>query len=188
MNAYRTTLHRSVPEYKGPGAAVWPRPFNRLLSCMLNPSTADGADGGLNDPTIRKNIGFASRWGFSELLVGNLYSLRATDPKDLHRVLRTSGQDIAIGAENDSALLTMANAADMVLVAWGANAQHPLVAERVTQFLELFKGHRLFCISTTKDGHPSHPCMHPYTQAPVLWRGKVQTCCTRSPANNEPAT
>jgi hypothetical protein len=25
------------------------------------------------------------------------------------------------------------------------------------------------CIGTTKDGHPTHPCMAPYTVAPRLW-------------------
>lgn len=41
-----------------------------VLFIMLNPSTATDI---LNDPTIRRCIGFAQRWGYAKLLVGNAY-------------------------------------------------------------------------------------------------------------------
>ena len=47
---------------------------------MLNPSTADEH---LNDPTVRRCMDFASRWGYGTLFVTNLSPLRATDPTEL---------------------------------------------------------------------------------------------------------
>src|SRR5437588_2477108 len=58
---------------------------------MLNPSTADAIN---NDPTIRKCVGFARRWGCGLLQVVNLFALRATEP----RVLRAAADPV--GPEN----------------------------------------------------------------------------------------
>ena len=47
---------------------------------MLNPSTADAE---VDDPTIRRCIGFAKREACGALIVVNIYPLRATKPADL---------------------------------------------------------------------------------------------------------
>ncbi|WP_239508926.1 DUF1643 domain-containing protein, partial [Stenotrophomonas maltophilia] len=55
-------------------------PLGEPLSCMfvmLNPSTAD-AD--LDDPTIRRCVGFAKALKFDQLSVVNLFAYRATKP------------------------------------------------------------------------------------------------------------
>src|SRR5258707_10232275 len=51
-----------------------------VLFVMLNPSTADGQG---DDPTIRKCVGFAQRWGYDRMKVVNLFAYRATDPRML---------------------------------------------------------------------------------------------------------
>ncbi len=52
-----------------------------LLSfIMLNPSTADAE---VDDPTIRRCMGFARRDGYGGIVVGNLYAFRTTKPKAL---------------------------------------------------------------------------------------------------------
>ena len=54
------------------------------VACLLccNPSTADHEQ---NDPTIRRCLDFAKQWGYGQLLVGNLFALRATDPQKLRQ-------------------------------------------------------------------------------------------------------
>lgn len=127
---------------------------------MLNPSTADDK---LDDPTIRKCCGFAKRWGYSGIIVVNLFAFRATDPKDLHELIRQGKLDIAIGEGNDEAIANAANEADLVVMAWGANAaRYP---NRVADVMRMFLRPR--CIAMTRSGHPLHPCMAAYTDDPV---------------------
>lgn len=116
--------------------------------CMLNPSTADAE---IDDPTIRRCRSFAGRWDCAGLIVVNLYALRATDPRELRRV----GYADAVGPENDNWLRDAASRAGDVICAWGTNAD----IERVRQAVDIFRSARarLWCLGTTKDGHPRHP-------------------------------
>src|SRR5262245_44648837 len=77
---YRHVLTRQV----GPGTRT-------ATFILLNPSTADAR---VNDPTIRRVIGFTRQWGYDRLTVLNLFAVRATDPADLKRA------DDPVGPEN----------------------------------------------------------------------------------------
>ena len=79
---------------------------------MLNPSTADARS---DDPTIRRCIGFARRWGYGGLLVANLFARRATDPQELF-----AARDPVGGLANRDALLRVIDEAALILCAWGA--------------------------------------------------------------------
>jgi hypothetical protein len=68
---YRYTLHRRLAGGAG-----------RLCFCMLNPSTADAR---VDDPTVRRCVGYALAWGFAELECVNIFALRSTDPRALAR-------------------------------------------------------------------------------------------------------
>src|SRR6185312_1666968 len=48
----------------------------------LNPSTADEKQ---DDPTVRRCINYARRWGHGGLLMTNAFAFRATDPKEMLR-------------------------------------------------------------------------------------------------------
>jgi hypothetical protein len=115
---------------------------------MLNPSTAD-AD--IDDPTIRRCMGFARREGYAGIHVVNLYAYRATDPKALLTCVD------AVGPQNDTKLLRMLTGVSCVerpvVAAWGANAK----PERVAQVMALVPDVNWRCLGTTKDGHPRHP-------------------------------
>jgi hypothetical protein len=113
---------------------------------MLNPSTADGEK---DDPTLRRCIDFAKRWGCHGLKVANLYAARATDPADLW------GFDDPIGPDNDQWIYLAAREAKSVVVAWGVHGH----TERVEQVLKILADARatLLCLGINKDGSPKHP-------------------------------
>lgn len=129
---------------------------------MLNPSTADAS---LNDPTIRRCIGYAKAWECRGLVVANLYALRATDPKEL------LAHDDPVGPGNDQHLAGLAEqyAQDRIICAWGANAR----PNRVARFQELMQSRgaadRLYCLGTTIAGAPRHPLYLRKDAVPVRW-------------------
>ena len=114
---------------------------------MLNPSTADAVH---DDPTIRRCIGFARRWGYRELLVTNLFALRTPDPLVLRRAADP------VGPENDRYLQEAAGAAGLVVVAWGMHgALHGRDAAVLAQLDTLVV--RLGHLGVTGAGLPRHP-------------------------------
>jgi hypothetical protein len=125
-------------------------PVSLIVFVMLNPSTADGL---VDDPTIRRCIGFAKREGATSMHVLNLYALRATNPKELLT------HPNPVGAGNDECLRGVARYHDRfrTVVAWGANKM--VTPERVAVLTDAAKaaGTTLWCLGTTKDGHPRHP-------------------------------
>jgi hypothetical protein len=57
---------------------------------MLNPSTADAHQ---DDPTLRRCIGFAQRWGYGRRAGVNRCAYRATNPAVLRQVADPVGAD-----------------------------------------------------------------------------------------------
>lgn len=119
-----------------------------LTFIMLNPSTADAE---VDDPTIRRCIGFAKRQSFGGIYVANLYAFRATEPRDMKRAIDP------IGPENNQILRYMfSRAADQltpVVAAWGTHAD----PRRVRDVMKLNVGATVLSLGVTKDGHPRHP-------------------------------
>jgi hypothetical protein len=121
---------------------------------MLNPSTADA---NLDDPTIRRCIGFAKSWGCHGLLVVNLYALRAHNPRRLWEA------SDPVGPKNDTYLENYIDRALWLkwplVAAWGANAK----PDRVAQVLALARcgampgEESLQALGVTKSGAPRHP-------------------------------
>lgn len=126
----------------------WWDPDQRfLLWVMLNPSTADGV---LDDPTIRRCVGFSKAWGFGGMFVVNLFALRATDPKALYT------HPDPIGPENDEWIEESARKCDEAVMAWGATGARFM--DRALHVHELIEfRHASMCLGKTKDGHPRHP-------------------------------
>jgi hypothetical protein len=123
---------------------------------MLNPSTADAS---VDDPTIRRCISFAKLWGYSAILVGNLYALRATDPDELQR----HGEPYGIG--NTLHLREMAMESDLVIAAWGA---HPFVSPVFSgSTLGNLNDRPIKCLGRTKSGAPRHP-LYVASAAPLV--------------------
>jgi hypothetical protein len=114
-----------------------------VMWLMLNPSTADAS---IDDPTIRRCIGFTTAWGFDCMFVGNLFGIRSTDPS----ILSTVSVAEAEGPENDWHLTDMASQSAFVVCAWGAmgGVQPPR---------GLVSPGGFWCLGTTKHGSPRHP-------------------------------
>lgn len=149
-----TDNHRLLLERRwigGVGTANW---------IMLNPSTADDFK---DDPTIRKCIGFSKRWGFAGLVVTNLFTLRATKPKDMKDCAKVDWAR-AVGLA-DGELIKQASLADIVVAAWGTHGAFMGRAEDVMN--RVLPTQEMHCIGLTKDGLPVHPLMASYTEAPT---------------------
>ena len=113
---------------------------------MLNPSTADAE---LDDPTIRRCMGFARDWDYGGIRVCNLYAYRATKPDDLKGVLDP------VGPRNDSAILSAVADAGRIIAAWGA---WPGPFEvRTHRVQDLLRGRHVEALGLTKSGAPRHP-------------------------------
>ncbi len=124
-----------------------------VLFIMLNPSTADAT---VDDPTIRRCIGFATSWGCGALEVVNLFGLRATDPKQLFTAADP------VGPDNDRWIEQAALRHEIIVAGWGST-----VADHRTRFPEALRtrdrvveeliGPRLCALDLTKGGEPRHP-------------------------------
>ncbi|UHH27297.1 DUF1643 domain-containing protein [Halobacterium noricense] len=146
---YRYQLRRS-----------WDSEKPTLAFIMLNPSTADEVE---DDPTIRRCVGYAEDWGYGELVVGNLYAYRTSDPNELNKV------ENPVGPENDEHLEDISDEADKVVVAWGANEA---VGDREVEVAEALNS-ELHALDTTKHGHPNHPLYQPKDVEPEIWEPRV---------------
>jgi hypothetical protein len=131
---------------------------------MLNPSTADDF---FDDATIRRCVGFAKRWGFSSLVVTNLFAYRATQPKDLMALVGHNA-GLAIGDENDVHLDREAKGAKAIVCAWGDNCNNVLL-HRDLDVISTLRERDLLCIRRTKKGNPAHPVREAYTDGPELF-------------------
>jgi hypothetical protein len=123
---------------------------------MLNPSTADAT---VDDPTIRRCVGFAKAWGYGAVHVLNLFAYRATDPKELTRVADP------IGPENDTYLARHGVDSGLMVAAWGSHKMARPRAYDLTRRLHA----RWHCLGTTKDGSPRHPLYVAAATQPVKW-------------------
>lgn len=137
----------------------WDPSLASMLWIMLNPSTADAS---VDDPTIRKCIGFAKKWCFGSITVVNLYALRATSPKEL------ALHSHPCGPMNDSYIEAAFVDVGLVVAAWGTKGS-PRRSKDVCA-IAARKEKPLHHIGTlTKDGFPRHPLYVPYTALPSRW-------------------
>jgi hypothetical protein len=131
--------------------------FKVVNFIMLNPSVADAS---VDDPTIRRCIGFAKSWGYGGLVVTNLFAFRATDPKDLYHTADP------VGPLNDEYIARWAGGADLVVAAWGATGVAKYRAAYLIGGLRS-RGIVVHAIRLTGSGHPGHPLYLPANLHPT---------------------
>lgn len=141
----------------------WNRSKPSCVWVMLNPSTADAR---IDDPTIRKCMGFANRWGFGAIDVVNLYTYRATSPKDL----RAAG--FPNGPEADRVILDVLGGlyhpVGRVVFAWGRHGRAERVA-KVEALCRVTGCPTPVALRLNKDGSPQHPLYVPWDATPVAF-------------------
>jgi len=152
--SYRYELRRHL----GPGAP--------LVICGLNPSSADADE---DDPTLRRDIGFARRWGCGLVVKVNAYALVETDAVRMKRQ-RRAGVDV-IGPENEKWLRRAIRLArdkhGIFLAAWGAHIdpdRQRAIAARIAAANVTAR-----CLGTNKNGTPEHELYVPYDRPLRDW-------------------
>lgn len=159
---YRLVRDWSPEPARSPSGVVSLRQVRSVTWCMLNPSTADGTQ---DDPTVRKCIGFSTRWGFNRLVIVNLFAFRATAPTCL------DGSMEQVGSRNDEHIIEAVREADMVVCAWGAHGKRfpsrvlevrELVDESAARGDQFGRQPAVGCLGLTADGQPRHPLMLGY--------------------------
>ena len=125
----------------------------------LNPSTADAYE---DDPTVRRDIGFAQVWGFAGMIKLNLFAFRSTAPVGL-----LSLKD-PVGPDNDRVIVEVVSNVARVALAWGSHASPAalgaLVAKRAAAVRELVATHargEVGDLGVNADGQPRHPLYLP---------------------------
>ncbi len=145
--AYRYSLGRTW----GTGA--------RLAFVMLNPSRADAT---VDDPTIRRCMGFARREAFEGIVVVNLYAMRSTEPVGLRRRPDPEGPDNR--AHWDRVLGDQRVAG--VVAGWGGSCPTGLPPSRA---LAGYDTSGWLCLGSTRSGAPRHPLYVPAHAPLVPW-------------------
>ncbi len=109
----------------------------------LNPSTADER---ILDPTVRRCIDYAKRWGYGALCMTNIFAWRDTDPQDMMKA------EEPIGEKNDETLIRISKDAGVVIAAWGCHGSYRDRAKRVLEIIP-----NLCALKLNSDGSPAHP-------------------------------
>jgi hypothetical protein len=148
---FRYRLQRELT----PGA--FSRPYEEshaVVFVMLNPSTADAFN---VDPTVRRCINFARRFGGDVLEVVNLFALRSPCPKDLYAAAKRA-EPIGADLTNDDAISKACEdwGAATVFAAWG---NHGALQDRGEAIIDLLQhlGKQVNALRVTESGLPMHP-------------------------------
>jgi hypothetical protein len=140
------------------------RTWNLKLSVVnfigLNPSTADEIE---DDPTIRRCVRFAKDWGHGGIVMTNLFSFRATKPRDLWR------EGGPVGPDNDTYLFDMASQSELIIAAWGSHS-NAIKKRRVSEVIHLLRHWSIHHLGLSSGGHPRHPLCLKADTKPERWR------------------
>ena len=170
----------------------WAPKKRRLIFIGLNPSRANARD---DDPTLRRLIDFAHRWGFGDLVVLNLFARTSPDPAALRTVCDP------VGIEANAVLCHWASQWSMdasmdLWCGWGEKGVFLDRSRRVQQLLNPSCHHRQkvlpeergpLMLGLTRGGQPRHPLFAPKDKSLVslVW---AETCSIRHPETRLPDT
>lgn len=132
---------------------IWDDTLPMMANIGCNPSTADES---IDDPTIRKDMGFARRLGFGGLLKLNVGAYRATDPKKWLQAADPFGPENT--AEHIRGYLSRFRV-EQIVAAWGrCIGRFAPRGERLVDSLP-----NVMCFGKNPNGTPRHTLMLPYS-------------------------
>ncbi len=140
---YKNATISDCRKYRYALSRTWNDKKNTVLFIALNPSAADEKN---DDPTIRKCINYANKWGYGSLLVANLFAYRTTKPTKLRYVKNPVGND------NDQHIMDLSKNAGLIVAAWGNEGS---LFNRDKEIIRLIPN--LMCLKINKSGQPAHP-------------------------------
>ena len=114
----------------------------------LNPSTADAS---VDDPTVKRCVGYAKRLGCDGMHMMNIFAYRATDPA----VMKAVGDPV--GELTDEWLKVIALDAEIIVCCWGTHGKHLSRGVQVERMLKKTRNISLFCFGLTATQDPKHP-------------------------------
>jgi hypothetical protein len=121
-----------------------PKTSRRIAWIGLNPSTADEVT---LDQTVAAVCRYSRQWGYSEVVLLNLFAFRATDPRDLKRAADP------IGPDNNKHLLGEVGNVDRVIACWGEHGRLLGRDRQVSDLLDI----SFECLLRNRTGAPHHP-------------------------------
>lgn len=161
VQATKTKIHKTLIETESSGAVfsdceqyryiLWRKwslaeAGRYAMLIGLNPSTADES---INDPTVRRCIDFAKKWGMDGMYMMNAYAFRATDPAVMKK------QPTPVGWHNDEALALVAKQCEIIVAAWGNHCTEDR-SKKVIEIVESV-GKTIQCFELNQNGSPKHP-------------------------------
>lgn len=139
---------------------IWDKSKPLVGFCMLNPSTADAS---VDDPTIRRLIGFAKAWGYGGFIVVNLFALRTPKPV----MLKTAADPF--GPDNSKHISEVAEMVDTMVCAWGTHGKFAM-ADKLG-LARMYKRTKTTALHINADGSPKHPLYIKGDAVPVPFAG-----------------
>lgn len=118
---------------------------DRCVFIGLNPSIASAHK---DDPTIRRCMGFAHRWGYAELVVVNLFAYRTPYPAQL------KAAPDPIGPRNTQTIKRVCQSAQCIVAAWGAQGTFLGQARKLER---IWADRPVYCFGLTQSKQPLHP-------------------------------
>lgn len=120
---------------------IWDETLPKVMFIGLNPSTANEET---DDPTIRRVIAFAKKWGYGGVYMMNCFSYVSTDPRELSTVEDRYMNDVRIAEKSKEVA--------EIIFAWGSFGE---AKGRASVLSVLYPNARALVIN--KDGSPRHP-------------------------------
>ncbi|ERG68013.1 DUF1643 domain-containing protein [Exiguobacterium chiriqhucha] len=149
-------------QYRYQFSCEWGDGGKIITFVMLNPSVGNQEQ---EDPTLKKCIAYAKKWGYDGLNVVNLFAYISTEPKELKK------QIDPVGPDNDRHVLEAIRNSEKVIVAWGQSIRTAFVKTRIKETLELLNSVDTYTLELTVCGEfPKHPLFLRGDLVPKLFR------------------